>query len=95
VPCGQSSIAISPDKYFFSKNLFVPRKERINRSICPDATRGESPPPPAAPALLETAVRLFRPSFPLRAIAAITDSIEQINDQHTVKNLLGLKCLEF
>lgn len=70
-------MAISPERYFFSRNLFVPRNERINRSIWPDATRGESPPPPAAPALFDTAVRPPRPSFPLRSIAAIIVSKTQ------------------
>lgn len=71
VPWGQSSIAIFPDKYCFSKDLFVPIKERINLSIWPDCTSGESPPPPAAPALFDTAVREWRLSAPLRAMAAM------------------------
>ena len=84
VPCGQSSIAISPLRYFFSRNLFAPRNERINRSICPDATSGERPPPPAAPALLETAVRLLSPSFPLRSIAAMIVSTQRNKYQKIV-----------
>lgn len=39
------------------------------RLIWPDSIKGESPPPMDVPALLETAVREWRPSFPLRAMA--------------------------
>ena len=69
VPWGHNSIAISPVRYFFSKALLFPRKERINRSTCPDSTSGERPPPFAVPALFDTAVREWRLSFPLRSIA--------------------------
>jgi hypothetical protein len=71
VPCGHNSIAISPERYFFSKDLFAPRNESVKRVICPEFTSGESPPPPAAPALFETAVRLLRELIPLLSIAAI------------------------
>ena len=80
VPCGHNSIAISPERYFFSRNLLLPRKERINLSIWPDATRGERPPPPAAPALFDTAVRFLREERPRRSMAAmiVSGQIESI-----------------
>ena len=75
VPCGHNSIAMSPPRYFFSKDLLFPRKEIVRRDICPESTSGERPPPPAEPALFDTAVRLLRFSAPLRSIAAIMVSV--------------------
>jgi hypothetical protein len=69
-PCGQSSIATFPVRYWVSNNLLLPRYDRIIRLICLEARRGERPPRPAAPALFETTVKFFRPS-PRRSMAPI------------------------
>jgi hypothetical protein len=79
VPCGHSSIAISPDKYFFSNALLFPRKDIIKRLICPDSTNGDSPPPLAVPPLLETTVNPLSDPAPLFLIAAIMVSIPNQN----------------
>lgn len=56
-PWGQSSMAISPVRYFFSRILLLPRYDRMSRSTCPSLVRMLSPPLPSTPALLDTAVR--------------------------------------
>ena len=71
VPCGHSSIATSPDRYFFSNALLFPRNDMINRVICPDSTSGDNPPPLAVPPLFETTVRSPRASAPLFCMAAM------------------------
>lgn len=54
-----------------------PRKDIMKRSIWPEATRGERPPPEAVPPLFVTTVRLFREDFPRRSRAAIIVSIHR------------------
>lgn len=71
VPCGQSSTAILPVRYCRSSVLLLPRKDMIIRLTWPFSVRRASPPRPSAPALLDTAVREWRESGPLRRSAAI------------------------
>jgi hypothetical protein len=71
VPCGQSSIATSPDRYFFSNALLFPRNDMINRVICPDSTSDDNPPPLAVPPLFDTSVRSPRELTPLFRMAAM------------------------
>lgn len=71
VPCGHSSTAISPPKYFFSKILLFPRYDRISRLTWPVWMSVARPPLSGTPALLDTAVKECRSWRPRRAIAAI------------------------
>jgi hypothetical protein len=47
VPCGQSSMASSPDRYFFSRTLLFPRYESTSRSTWPELVRVARPPFPS------------------------------------------------
>ena len=64
VPCGVSSMAISPLRYFFSRALLLPKKLQIALLTWPPVMSGESPPPIAVPALFDTAVSECRLSGP-------------------------------
>lgn len=71
VPWGQSSIANSPVKYFFSNTLLFPRYDRIRRSTWPALVSVAKPPLPSTPALFDTAVSELRESRPLLFSAPI------------------------
>ena len=71
VPCGHNSMATSPDRYFFSNVLLLPRYDMINRAICPDSISADNPPPLAVPPLFDTTVRSPRASTPLLCMAAM------------------------
>ena len=72
VPCGHSSTAIFPVRYWRSSFLFGPKNDMIIRSIWPFSVKRARPPRPSAPALLDTAVREWRDSGPRRCSAAIS-----------------------
>ncbi|KAI6776593.1 hypothetical protein HG530_000538 [Fusarium avenaceum] len=71
VPCGQSSIANSPVRYFFSSTLLFPRYDKTKRSTWPALVSTANPPLPSTPALFDTAVSEFRESRPRRFRAPI------------------------
>ena len=64
-------MAILPLRYFCSSFLLLPKYDRMHRVIWPDWVNGDKPPAPAAPALFDTAVRLFNESAPRLCIAVM------------------------
>jgi hypothetical protein len=79
VPCGQSSIAISPDRYFFSRTLLLPRYESTRRLTWPLLVSRARPPLPSCPALFDTAVRECSDSGPRLCNACIRVSVPQVS----------------
>lgn len=75
LPCGHSSTAMSPPRYFFSSALLLPRNDSTRRSTCPAATSGARPPLPSTPALLDTHVSECRSAGPRRCSAVMMVSV--------------------
>lgn len=71
VPCGQSSIVMSPERYCFSKALLFPKKLMMSLLTCPDFVINARPPTSSMPALFDTAVKEFSDCGPRFLIACI------------------------
>jgi hypothetical protein len=82
-----------PERYFFSRTLLLPIKERVSRLIWFDATRGASPPPVDPPALFEIAVRECKDSDPLLVMAAIIVSEKKMTSMISCSYGVDFRCL--